>query len=37
MGGTVPFEARALVPLGEHPQSVHAAFDAAAEPEFDSL
>ncbi len=33
MGGTVPFEARALVPWGDRPQSVHAAFDAAAEPE----
>jgi DNA-binding SARP family transcriptional activator len=29
----MPFEARALVPLGDHPQSAHPAFDDAAEPE----
>jgi DNA-binding SARP family transcriptional activator len=29
----MPFEARALVPLGDHPQAVHLAFDDAAEPE----
>src|SRR5215467_9033543 len=33
MGGTMPFEARALVPLGDHPQAAHPAFDDAAEPE----
>lgn len=33
MGGTMPFEARALVPLGDHPPAVHPAFDDAAEPE----
>src|SRR5215468_6402662 len=33
MGGTMPFEARALVPLGDHPQAAHPAFDNAAEPE----
>jgi DNA-binding SARP family transcriptional activator len=33
MGDTVPFEARALVPLGDHPQATHPAFDAAAELE----
>src|SRR5215469_8416684 len=33
MGGSVPFEARALVPLGDHPQAAHATFDDAAEPE----
>jgi DNA-binding SARP family transcriptional activator len=33
MTGTTPFEARALVPLGEHPQPAHPAFDDAAEPE----
>jgi hypothetical protein len=33
MGGTVPFEARALVPLGDHPQAVYPTFDDAAEPE----
>jgi DNA-binding SARP family transcriptional activator len=32
MGGTMPFEARALVPLGD-PQAAHPAFDDAAEPE----
>jgi DNA-binding SARP family transcriptional activator len=29
----MPFEARALVPLGDHPQVAHAAFDDAAAPE----
>ena len=29
----MPFEARALVPLGDHPQAAHPAFDNAAEPE----
>src|SRR5262245_19417180 len=29
----MPFEARALVPLGDHPQSAYPAFDDAAEPE----
>jgi hypothetical protein len=29
----VPFEARALVPLGDHPQAAHPAFDDAAEPD----
>jgi DNA-binding SARP family transcriptional activator len=29
----MPFEARALVPLGEHPQAAHPTFDDAAEPE----
>lgn len=29
----MPFEARALVPLGDHPQSAHPAFDDAADPE----
>ncbi len=29
----MPFEARALVPLGDHPQAVHPAFDDAAEPQ----
>jgi hypothetical protein len=33
MGGTVPFEARALVPSGDHPQAAHPAFDDAAELE----
>jgi len=33
MGGTVPFEARALVPLGGHPQAAYPTFDDAAEPE----
>jgi DNA-binding SARP family transcriptional activator len=29
----MPFEARALAPLGDHAQAVHLAFDDAAEPE----
>jgi DNA-binding SARP family transcriptional activator len=29
----MPFEARALVPSGDHPQAAHPAFDDAAEPE----
>ena len=29
----MPFEARALVPLGDRPQTVHPAFEDAAEPE----
>src|SRR5215831_1146832 len=29
----MPFEARALVPLGDHPQSAYPAFDDATEPE----
>lgn len=33
MGGTMPFEARALVPLGGQRQAVHPALDDAAEPE----
>jgi DNA-binding SARP family transcriptional activator len=33
MGGTMPFEARALVPWGDHPQAAHPTFDDAAEPE----
>src|SRR5215467_3027220 len=33
MGRTMPFEARALVPLGDHPQAAHPAFGDAAEPE----
>ena len=33
MGRTVPLEARALVPLGDHPQAAHPTFDDAAEPE----
>src|SRR5215469_6064995 len=33
MGGTMPFEARSLVPLGDHPQATHPAFDDAAEQE----
>jgi DNA-binding SARP family transcriptional activator len=33
MRGTLPFEARALVPLGDQPQSAQPAFDDAAEPE----
>ena len=32
MGGTMPFEARALVPLGDDPQAAHPAFVDAAEP-----
>ena len=32
MGETMPFEARALVPLRDHPQAAHPAFDDAAEP-----
>src|SRR5215472_6760363 len=33
MRGAMPFEARALVPLGDRPQTVHPAFEDAAEPE----
>lgn len=33
MGVTMPFEARALVPLGDHPQPTHPAFDDVAESE----
>lgn len=33
MGGLMPFEARALVPLGDFPQAAYPAFADAAEPE----
>lgn len=33
MGGTMPFEARALVPLGDQSQAVHPTLDDAAEPD----
>ena len=33
MGGTMPLEARALVPSADHPQAAYLAFDDAAEPQ----
>src|SRR5215831_8395054 len=33
MGGTMPFEARALVPSGDHLQAAHQTLDDAAETE----
>src|SRR5262250_3187813 len=33
MGGLMPFEARALVPLGDYPQAAYLAFADVAEPE----
>src|SRR5262249_26324012 len=37
MRGAMPSEARALVPLGDRPPTVHPAFDDAAEPELTSF